>query len=371
MISLPFRLLVASTIAAWCLPGLRSPGAEPPIAAPTGVRMVAGSIEGANFSMAVPDPWNRNVLVYAHGYRPDAAPLHADLTLEDPAYARLLGDGWMIAATSFRRNGIIIRDAIADIGALRDHIEQTEGIPGIVILVGESMGGTIVTLIAENEPGRFHGAVAIGAALHARDERYPLALTREPKMPVLFLSNQSEATGPQAYAHAAMNAPVPPALWTVARSGHVNVNHEERALAIDGLITWITTNRIDRTRDATVSLAAGPSTARVSHGAIHGAVGSITDTYGNIFTTFRPADLVAAGVKKGADFELEAGGTTFRVHYGSDFSDVPHGAWIAFDRAEGVVLIARNYENAASTAGVSAGDALTIRSIPGEGNRKE
>lgn len=337
------------------------PTAEEPGSAEPTMRVKTGQLEGANFTLVVPDPWNRNVLLHAHGYRPEAAPLLAEVRLEDPAYARLLAEGWIIATTSYRRNGILIRDAIADVGNLRDHIEESVGTPSLVVLLGESMGGAIVTLIAENEPGRFHGAVAIGAALHVRDDSYPLALTHAPKIPLLFLTNRSELEGPADYVAKAATAPVPPALWTVARDGHVNVNHAERAWAIDALVTWITTSQINRTRDATVAMDAGTSGVAFSWGAVHGAVSSVTDTHGNIFSTFRPADLAALGLQKGDDFGLEAGGGEFRVHYGSDYSDVPRGEWIAFDRAEGVVLIARNYENAAATAAVSPGDPLTIR----------
>ncbi|MGH8019466.1 MAG: SAM hydroxide adenosyltransferase [Opitutaceae bacterium] len=325
--------------------------------------MVSGEIEGAKFTLAIPDPWNRNVLFLAHGYRPPTAALSADVPLEDPACARLISGGWMIAVTSYRRNGMIVRDAIADINALRAHIESTESPPGLVILLGESMGGAIVTLIAENGPGRFHGAVAVGASLDVREESGPVMFDHAPQIPLLFLSNQSESAGPENYVAAAVSAPVPPAHWIVARDGHVNVNAAERSVAIDGLITWITTGEIERSRDATVATSAGSPAVSFSGNAAHGAVQSITETYGNIFTSFRTEDLAAIGLKRGDDFDLEAGGKTFRVRYGSDYGDVPHGAWIAFERAEGVILIARNSENAAATAGVSHGEALTIRPL--------
>ncbi len=359
-----FGGVVAGVFGLWPLPAAGTrPDGDGGAPTPPSLRMVAGEIEGAKFTLAIPDPWNRNVLILAHGYRPEGAALAAEVPLEDPACARLIGVGWMVAATSYRRNGIIVRDAIADINALRDHIESTEAAPRLVILLGESMGGAIVTSIAENQPGRFHGAVAIGAALEARDEGEPPALSHAPQIPLLFLTNQSESAGPENYVAAAADAPVPPARWIVARDGHVNVNPAERSLALDALITWITTNQIERARDATVAIDAGPAAVSFSGNAVHGAVRNVTDAHGNIFTTFRPRDLAALGLRKGEVFDLEAGGKTFRVRYGNDYSDVPRGAWIAFDRAEGVVLIARNYENAATTAGVSRGDPLTIRRV--------
>jgi S-adenosylmethionine hydrolase len=51
----------------------------------------------------------------------------------------------------------------------------------------------------------------------------------------------------------------------------------------------------------------------------------------------------------------------WRVRYGSDYSDVARGEWVAFPRAEGVILLAMHYGNAAATAGLKAGDTVTVR----------
>jgi alpha-beta hydrolase superfamily lysophospholipase len=59
----------------------------------------------------------------------------------------------MVATTSYRRNGLVVADAIADLDALRAYIAQAYGEPERVILEGESMGGLIVTIMAERDPG--------------------------------------------------------------------------------------------------------------------------------------------------------------------------------------------------------------------------
>ncbi len=329
------------------------------------VRLRTGEIEGARFTLARPEAWNRNLLLLAHGLRPAESPLNAALDPHELVNARLLAEGWMVATTSYRRNGLVVRDAIADLNSLRDHVERTEGEPGLVILVGDSMGGAIVTLLAENEPDRFHGAVAIGAALHARDPVYPLLVTGAPKIPLLFLTNRSELEGPAAYVEAAAGAPVPPALWTVDRDGHVNVNDPERLAAIEALIGWITTDRIERRRDGTVALAPDSrSGAAHADGAAHGRAVSVTENHGNIFTNFTAADLERLGLARGDAFELVAGGRSWSVYLGSDYGDVAPGGWVAFLRAEGVLLLARNHEDAARTAGIAAGDPLVIRPRP-------
>lgn len=326
------------------------------------VTLVRGEIGGAPFVIAKPASWNRNLLLYAHGFRAEDAPLIARLNPDDPAYAHLLAEGWIVAATGYRRNGMIVRDAIADIHALRDHIAASDGAPSMTLLLGESMGGAIVTIIAENEPVRYQGAIAIGAAMQARDEEYPLALTGRPKIPVLFLTNRSELEGPTAYVERAARAPVPPALWTLDRDGHVNVNAAERSAAIEGLISWVTTNTIERRRDATQPGPATASTARFENGAMHGRLAEITDNYGNLFSSFTPADFEQMGIHPGDHFDLMINDRTFAVVYGSDYGTAPRGSWVAFPRAEGLVLFAINRGNAAQAAGAHEGDAMVVQS---------
>lgn len=325
--------------------------------------LLTGEIGGAPYTLARPATWNKNLLLYAHGFKAESAPLAAKLDPKDPAYARLLAEGWIVAASGYRRNGMILRDAIADLNALRDHISATEGSPSMTLLLGESMGGAIVTLIAENEPGRYQGAIAIGAALYAKDDLYPLALTARTKMPLIFLTNRSELEEPAEYFERAARAPVPPALWTIDRDGHVNVNAAERSAAIEGLITWITTSAIERRRDATQPGPAAVSSVTFAEGAARGRVAEITDGYGNLFSSFVPADFEKLGLQRGDRFDLEINGRTFRVVYGADYPDAARGAWVAFPRAEGVILFAINRGNAAQAAGASAGDVLVVRPV--------
>jgi S-adenosylmethionine hydrolase len=77
-----------------------------------------------------------------------------------------------------------------------------------------------------------------------------------------------------------------------------------------------------------------------------------------------PADFERLGIQPGDRFELEINGHTFRVVYGHDYADASRGAWVAFPRAEGLVLFAINRGNAAEAAGASEGDAMTVRPAP-------
>jgi len=336
-----------------------------------------GEIAGAKFTLAHPadlKAWNRQVVLIAHGYRDEKAPLVADLFPDQLATKTLLAEGWIVAKTSYRRNGLVIADALLDLDALRAHIAKTYGEPTRVLLEGESMGGLIVTLGAERAPALYAGAIAIGAALSIQEPGSALAPSLQPKIPLLFLTNQSELDGPVAY----VNAPAPrpdanlrPALFRVSRDGHVNVNQRERLAAFRALNTWLDTGRASLPapaagapfHDATVVPAPVPS--RVASDAdARGFTARITEVsavYGNVFLDAQPADFAAAGIAPGAWFQVGARGQTFRTYYGRDFGSVKRGEWVVFPNAEGFFWLSRNWENAAASAGLKLGDPVSIR----------
>src|SRR5689334_16502622 len=97
----------------------------------------------------------------------------ADLDLYDEMYLTLIRSGWIVAMSSYRRQGKIVKDAMLDTCNLRDYIAKKYGEPELVLLEGESMGGHVVTLIAERDPQRFNGVLAIGAALISKKEVWP------------------------------------------------------------------------------------------------------------------------------------------------------------------------------------------------------
>jgi len=96
------------------------------------------------------------------------------------------------------------------------------------------------------------------------------------------------------------------------------------------------------------------------HRHVDGVVRAIMSDYGNIDTSFEPADLQSIGVAKGDTFTVGFGDKEFEVYLGDTYSDVPRGDWVAFITADGKLRIARNFENAAQTLGVKEGDKITL-----------
>ncbi len=337
-----------------------------------------GDIAGVKFSVARPTAqWNRGLLLLAHGLRSEDRPLVADLFPEQHAYKTMLDEGWMIAKTSYRRNGLIVADAMADLDALRSHIAQTYGEPQRVLLEGESMGGLIVTLLAERDttqPHTYHGAVAIGAALQLREPNSAApGISLRPRIPLILLTNQTELDGPRNYVDADIPGDLAarPVLFRVSRDGHVNVNQHERLAALRALNTWLDRGRAALPHpapdkpfyDATVVALPQPSQV-VGHADRRGFDARVTEVsaiYGNVFLNAQPVDFAAAGIEKMTRFQLTAHGNSYRVVYGRDFNSVKRAQWVAFPNADGFFWLARNFADAAASAQLKLGDIVVIR----------
>ncbi|MDD2765564.1 MAG: SAM-dependent chlorinase/fluorinase [Opitutaceae bacterium] len=342
-------------------------------AAPAGVKLETGEIQGAKFTIARPAYWNRCLLLVAHGYRESQAPLVADLNPDHLAYRTLLEEGWMIAKTSYRRNGMIIHDAIADLENLRTCIAKTHGQPQRTILEGDSMGGAIVTLMAEQLAESYQGAVAVDAALQAREPGRNTGFSIQSQIPLIFLTNQSELDATRRYVTAPFDRPARPVLLVVRRDGHVNVSQRERLAAIRALLARIDRQPVALPRldgesvifDATQEPAPGPSQVRLlNDGGFEAGVTEVTASFGNLALNAQPADFARAGIAPGTWFELTARGQTSRVFYGRDFGDVKRGQWVAFPNADGFLYLGRNHDNAAVTAGLKEGDLVVIHRLP-------
>ena len=351
-------------------------GASPPVPhSPPGsprIKLETGEIEGAKFVIARPAQWNGCVLLLAHGFREETLPLVADFNPDHLAHRTLLDEGWVVAKTSYRRNGVIIRDAIADLENLRAHIADTCGEPRRVLLEGDAMGGAIVTLIAEQFASHYQGALAVGAALQVREKADPVDFNLQPQIPLVFLSNQGELAGPRQYVAAPFDRQNRPLLLQVARDGHVNVNQRERLAALRTL-----GNLIDRQPvalpsvdghlmlfDATQEPVPVASLVRPrNEGGFEAQVTETNAISGDLVLNMQPLDLSAADIAPGTWFELIAKGQACRVFYGRGFASVKPGLWVAFPNADGFFTLGRNNENAAATAGLEAGDPVVIHRL--------
>jgi hypothetical protein len=331
-------------------------------------------IGGAQAAIAQPKvDWNHKVLLLAHGSRPETAPLIADLHPERAALKAMLDDGWIVATTSYRRNGIVVADAISDIDALYDYIDSKVGYIDQAILAEDSVGGLIVTLMAEREPTHYKGAVAFDPTLYIAEKNTGVGLTLLPRIPLLIVATQFESRQSMAYVTALVSRPpptVPPYLYLINRIGHANINQLERLKAIWALQKWIDEGpqTLDKPAegqhfpDATVAPDPGPSTA-VAHEGGHGfdtKVAEVDAIYGTVLLEAQAPDFAAAGIEPKMFMKLGVQGSTYRVLYGRNYTDVKGGQWIAFPDADGRTALAKLYENAAAAADLKVGDTVSI-----------
>lgn len=357
-------LLLASTLSS--IPALGAPSLE------------TGEIAGAHYTIAIPEQgtrWNGNLLLVAHGYRPSSAPLVADLFPQQRAYSALLDAGWIVAKTSYRRNGIIIADAISDLDNLSTKIAELYGSPLRVIVKGDSMGGTIATLLSERGGNKYHGLIAIGAALELREDNGSNGVSIKPKIPLLFMSNRSEIEGPEAYVRKVLesrsNDLTTPAIFRIDRDGHINVNQDERLFAVLTMSNWLdrgtqalpNPSLSNKSYDATHPPQPTPSSTVIDQDS-RGLTAKVTEVsaiYRNVWLSLQPRDLESIGLNPGLWFQLTINDKSFRVFYGKDFSSVERGQWVIFPNADGYFWLSRNWANAAQTGNFSVGDTVHLR----------
>jgi pimeloyl-ACP methyl ester carboxylesterase len=115
-----------------------------------------GVRSGAGYLMEVPENWNGDLVLYAHGYRGEGLELTVD---PPPIRPWLIEQGFAWAASSYRANGYVpgtgARDTHALIGEFRGRVAN----PDRVFITGFSMGGHVTAAAIEQWPKSFDGAV--------------------------------------------------------------------------------------------------------------------------------------------------------------------------------------------------------------------
>jgi pimeloyl-ACP methyl ester carboxylesterase len=373
------RGLVISALSAALLSGALHASAPAAATAATAapVKVDVGQITGAQFAIAnPPGDWNRDLLLIAHGFRPDSAPMIADLHPERASLRALLDEGWIVATTSYRKNGLVVADAIADLDALRAYIVESHGEPMRTILEGDSMGGLIVTLMAERDNSPYQGAVVFDPTLYLKDTNSTVGMSLLPRIPLLFVATVSEARQARSYIMAIVSRPppvVPPALFLISREGHTNINQPERLEALRALNAWIERGRDSLPPpaanrpffDATIPPEPFQSTVTMHTGnrGFDTRVDEIDAVYGTVLLDAQASDFEVAGIDRMTFFQLRAGGGTYRILYGRNYTDVEGGQWVAFPDADGRTVLARAFGNAASSAGLRVGDTVSLDAL--------
>lgn len=117
---------------------------------------------GALYRICVPEDWNGELVVYAHGYvAPDEPLAIQDNEIDGVTISEIINQmGYAFATSSYRDNGLIIPDAVMDLVELTDIFSSGYGDPKHVYLIGASEGGAVAALGVEQYPGVFDGGLA-------------------------------------------------------------------------------------------------------------------------------------------------------------------------------------------------------------------
>jgi pimeloyl-ACP methyl ester carboxylesterase len=115
-----------------------------------------GIHNGAGYRIEVPDNWNGELVLYAHGFRGTGL----ELTVSNPRIRRYLVEhGYAWAASSYSKNGYDVKQGVKDTHALGQFFHGLVGHPRRTWITGHSMGGHITGVAIEQYPEAYAGAL--------------------------------------------------------------------------------------------------------------------------------------------------------------------------------------------------------------------
>lgn len=144
--------------------GVATTARAPDFEALPGAAAHFGALGDAVYRMEVPDDWNGELVLWAHGYRGPGTEVFVD-NIPTALRKAMIDGGYAWAASSYSENGYTPGIGADDTLALKDHFEVEVGPAERTYLVGASMGGHVVTLSLEHFPHEYDGALAVCGAL--------------------------------------------------------------------------------------------------------------------------------------------------------------------------------------------------------------
>lgn len=111
---------------------------------------------GAGYRIEVPENWNGELVLYAHGFRGSGL----ELTVSNPPIrAYLIEHGFAWAASSYATNGYDVVQGVKDTHDLGTRFNGLVANPSRVYFTGTSMGGHITGVAIEQYPNAYDGAM--------------------------------------------------------------------------------------------------------------------------------------------------------------------------------------------------------------------
>jgi len=129
-----------------------------------GAKAFFGKYDGGLYRIEIPDKWNGELVLYAHGYVASQGQNGSTLRVgNDPIREHLIAEGFAWAASSYRCNGYVPGQGLVDTMALVDLFTKSNGgrAPQRTYLTGTSMGGHVTILGMHEFPTSFAAGLAM------------------------------------------------------------------------------------------------------------------------------------------------------------------------------------------------------------------
>jgi pimeloyl-ACP methyl ester carboxylesterase len=138
------------------------PGSSQP---QTGACVDGVQSSGALYRICIPNQWNGDLVVYAHGYAAPQLPLSIpDDQIGGVSLSQTVNQlGYAYASTSYSKNGLAIKEGLADVVDLYNIFTNANARPRFAYIVGTSLGGAVAALAIEKFPHLYNGALPISA----------------------------------------------------------------------------------------------------------------------------------------------------------------------------------------------------------------
>jgi dienelactone hydrolase len=137
---------------------------DPAFDALPGAKAFFGKYDGGLYKIEIPDTWNGELALYAHGFVTNQGAQGSALRVgNSPIREHLIKEGYAWAASSYRCNGYVPGQGLLDTMALTDLFTKSNGgrAPQRVYLTGTSMGGHVTLLGMHEFPTSFAGGLAM------------------------------------------------------------------------------------------------------------------------------------------------------------------------------------------------------------------
>ena len=134
-----------------------------------GARVDFGELEGAGYRIELPEQWNGELVLWAHGFRglnDEGTGYSNRLSFDDiPARDVIIGQGYGWATSTYRANGYVPGLGVDDLLRVKDRVAEVARPPSRTYIAGGSMGGATAQLMAQEFPEEIAAALAFCPAM--------------------------------------------------------------------------------------------------------------------------------------------------------------------------------------------------------------